>query len=119
MRVAVGAKMVSGPGDITVMEHEDVEVTCLFMGSPQPTVSWYKAGIDLQLDKTYEIETKLDITTLHIKDAKVEDTAEYTLKLRNDSGEDTYSVNVIVTGNCRVRFLYVTELVFTGLAPVS
>ena len=90
--------MVSGPEDITAPEGTDVEITCMTMGMPRPTSTWYRAGTAIEIDKTYQLDTTADSTTLLIKEAQLDHTDTYTLKLENPAGEDSYTVNVTVTG---------------------
>jgi len=90
--------VVSGPDNITVPEGTDVEITCMTMGMPQPTASWFKAGTAIEIGKTYQIDTTTDSATLVIKEAQLEHSDTYTLKLENPAGEDSYNVKVTVTG---------------------
>lgn len=90
--------MVSGPDDITVPEGTDVEITCMTMGTPQPTSTWYRAGTAIEMGKTFQIDTTTDSSTLLIKEAQLDHSDTYTLKLENPAGEDSYTVNVTVTG---------------------
>ena len=55
----------SSPMEVAVLEHEDVTLTCIISGSPEPLVSWEREGADLPVmsrTRTESLESR-DATT--------------------------------------------------------
>ena len=91
--------MRSGPKGISVTEGESIEISCSISGIPSPEVTWHRAQRDVtSSEKRYVIDTQNDVTTLKIAKATMQDNAEFTLKLKNCAGSDSFKVKVDVKG---------------------
>lgn len=66
-----------------------------FSGDPTPTIQWVRSGRPLPSgEDRYHVETTGDLTTLMISGVKEDDAGAYTLKLSNELGSDSATVNV-------------------------
>ncbi|NXF12000.1 MYOM3 protein, partial [Smithornis capensis] len=83
-----------------VWERMDVKLVCTVLGSPPPQVTWYKNGvpIDLRLAPAgkYKIKNKFGMLTLHISRCSMEDSAEYSVEVKNQYGEAYSFASVLV-----------------------
>lgn len=63
-----------------------------------PNVEWSHSGMILSSEESerFQIETTEDTTTLTISGIKEKDGGVYTLKLSNELGSDTATVNVSI-----------------------
>uniref|UniRef100_A0A672TVR1 Myomesin 3 n=1 Tax=Strigops habroptila TaxID=2489341 RepID=A0A672TVR1_STRHB len=91
----------------TVWERMEVTLACTVLASPPPQVTWYKNGvrIDPRLAPAgkYKIKNKFGMLTLHISRCSMEDSAEYSVEVKNQYGE-AYSFATVL-----VRKYYGTE----------
>ncbi|NWU82915.1 MYOM3 protein, partial [Onychorhynchus coronatus] len=83
-----------------VWERMDVKLACTVLGSPPPQVTWYKNGvpIDPRLAPAgkYKIKNKFGMLTLHISRCSMEDSAEYSVQVKNQHGEAYSFATVLV-----------------------
>ncbi|NWT00574.1 MYOM3 protein, partial [Mionectes macconnelli] len=83
-----------------VWERMDVKLACTVLGSPSPQVTWYKNGvpIDPRLAPAgkYKIKNKFGMLTLHISRCSMEDSAEYSVQVKNQHGEAYSFATVLV-----------------------
>uniref|UniRef100_A0A8V5GY64 Uncharacterized protein n=1 Tax=Melopsittacus undulatus TaxID=13146 RepID=A0A8V5GY64_MELUD len=84
----------------TVWERMEVTLTCTVLASPPPQVTWYKNGvrIDPRLAPAgkYRIKNKFGMLTLHISRCSMEDSAEYSVEVKNQYGEAYSFATVLV-----------------------
>lgn len=71
-------------------------MACAFSGDPVPDVQWSRSGRILSSEESekLQIENTEDTTTLTICGIKENDAGAYTLKLSNELGYDTATVNI-------------------------
>ncbi|NXL59604.1 MYOM3 protein, partial [Chordeiles acutipennis] len=83
-----------------VWERMDVTLACTVLASPPPQVTWYKNGvrIDPRLAPAgkYKIKNKFGMLTLHISRCSMEDSAEYSVEVKNQYGEAYSFATVLV-----------------------
>ncbi|KFW78187.1 Myomesin-3, partial [Manacus vitellinus] len=83
-----------------VWERMDVKLACTVLGSPPPQVTWFKNGvpIDPRLAPAgkYKIKNKFGMLTLHISRCSMEDSAEYSVEVKNQHGEAYSFATVLV-----------------------
>ncbi|XP_009513437.1 myomesin-3 [Phalacrocorax carbo] len=83
-----------------VWERMEVKLACTVLASPPPQVTWYKNGvpIDLRLAPAgkYRIKNKFGMLTLHISRCSMEDSAEYSVEVKNQYGEAYSFATVLV-----------------------
>lgn len=87
------------PEDISIEAGKVLTVACAFSGDPVPRIEWSRSGRTLpgeQESGRFHIETLDDLTTLIITGVRGEDAGAYTLKLSNDLGSDTATVNISI-----------------------
>ncbi len=108
--VTVPPRVLSGPEPFTVTRGENIEITCNITGIPPPEVMWFSAEQTITPGDRYDIITTTETTTLIIKESVVEDTTEYTLKLENPAGSDTFTVQVTVIGESQLLTIQYYEL---------
>lgn len=67
-----------------------------FSGEPAPSVQWIHSGQSLPPDEgeRHRVENGPDTSVLMISTVKAADAGAYTLKLTNEFGSDTATVNV-------------------------
>lgn len=67
----------------------------LFSGDPTPSVQWVRSGRTLPNgDERFQVENSSDLSTLVISAVKEADAGAYTLRLSNELGSDSATVNV-------------------------
>ncbi|NXT62559.1 MYOM3 protein, partial [Chaetops frenatus] len=83
-----------------VWERMDVTLACTILGSPVPQATWYKNGIPIDLRQApagkYKIKNKFGMLTLHISRCSMEDSAEYSVEVKNQYGEAYSFATVLV-----------------------
>ncbi|NXJ69320.1 MYOM3 protein, partial [Rostratula benghalensis] len=83
-----------------VWERMEVTLTCTVLASPPPQVTWYKNGarIDPRLAPAgkYQIKNQFGMLTLHISRCSMEDSAEYSVEVKNPYGEAYSFATVLV-----------------------
>uniref|UniRef100_A0A8C3GQ20 Myomesin 3 n=1 Tax=Cairina moschata TaxID=8855 RepID=A0A8C3GQ20_CAIMO len=83
-----------------VWERMEVTLACTVLASPPPQVTWYKNGvpIDLRLAPAgkYKIKNKFGMLTLQISRCSMEDSAEYSVEIKNQYGEAYSFATVLV-----------------------
>ncbi|NWW70854.1 MYOM3 protein, partial [Climacteris rufus] len=83
-----------------VWERMDVTLACTVLGSPAPRVTWYKNGIPIDPRRApagkYKIKNKFGMLTLHISRCSMEDSAEYSVEVKNQYGEAYSFATVLV-----------------------
>ncbi|XP_004850644.1 myomesin-3 [Heterocephalus glaber] len=83
-----------------VWEHTTVRLTCTIQGSPPPQVTWYKN--DMRIDPRlfsagkYRITNNYGLLSLEIRRCTMEDSATYTVKVKNAYGQASSFAKVLV-----------------------
>ncbi|NWS28564.1 MYOM3 protein, partial [Polioptila caerulea] len=84
----------------SVWERMDVTLTCTTLGCPVPQATWYKNGIPIDLRQApagkYKMRNKFGMLTLHISRCSMEDSAEYSVEVKNQYGEAYSFATVLV-----------------------
>ncbi|NXN13600.1 MYOM3 protein, partial [Indicator maculatus] len=84
----------------TVWERMEVKLACTVLASPPPQVTWYKNGvrIDPRLAPAgkYRIKNTFGMLTLQISRCSLEDSAEYSVEVKNQYGEAYSFATVLV-----------------------
>ena len=80
------------------MPGETIQITVDVEGVPTPTPTWSTESQQLINDEHHILEQTPTSVTLTIPSADVSDTATITLSVKNETGEDSVSVQVTVTG---------------------
>jgi hypothetical protein len=94
--LAEAPKIVNGPKNFSVTEEETITITCTYRGVPTPTFTWYQGETTIIPTDRFRVEFTAETVTLTIPKSVVEDTAEYTLRLENPVGVDTFKVEVTI-----------------------
>lgn len=81
--------------DTSVPESETASFTCE-LSKPDKKVTWFKNGKEIVPDEHFEVKVEGTLHTLNIKDSLMDDSAEYTVKL----GDDTSKAKLTVQGRC-------------------
>lgn len=92
-------KIEAAPQDISIEPGKVLSVACAFTGEPTPCIEWSHSGKTLSSKEEsgrLQIENFQDVTTLFISAVKETDAGAYTLKLSNEFGSDTTTVNVSI-----------------------
>ncbi|NWR48689.1 MYOM3 protein, partial [Regulus satrapa] len=83
-----------------VWERMDVTLACTALGCPVPQATWYKNGIPIDPRRApagkYKIKNKFGMLTLHISRCSMEDSAEYSVEVKNEYGEAYSFATVLV-----------------------
>ncbi|CAN8010311.1 unnamed protein product, partial [Ixodes pacificus] len=89
-------KIVSPMKEVKVKIGQTLHVEIKFIGAPPPTVSWSVNGKPLISDDRVTISNFDDYTIINTVDTKRSDGGAYTLYLKNDSGEDSGTLPVVI-----------------------
>jgi immunoglobulin I-set domain protein len=92
---AVGFSVFS-PKEIIVRAGEDLKISVPFVGSPAPQVIFGKNGEEIKPDGNAQITVKDGIAELVIPKVKGGDTGMYSCTLKNQLGQETVQMKVIV-----------------------
>lgn len=88
-------KIEALPQNISAELGKPLSVSGVFSGDPTPSVQWICSGRTLLSgDERCRVENTADLTTLIISAVKVADAGAYTLRLSNELGSDTGTVNI-------------------------
>lgn len=83
-----------------VWERMSVTLACTVMGTPRPSVQWFKNGQLIELRTSppgkYRILNEYGMLTLEIRRCSMEDSADYSVVATNDFGQATSFANVVV-----------------------
>lgn len=100
------ARIVSTPTPINTVPGETIQITVDIEGVPTPTPTWSVESRQLITDEHHILEQTPTSVSLTIPSADVSDTATITLTVKNETGEDSVSVEVTVTGGlCFFNYL--------------
>lgn len=83
---------------MSVKAGQTIKLGAKFSGSPPPTVTWSKNGVELAANDRVKIRGNGADTELISLDAEREDTGVYTVTCVNAFGTKTVDVNVTVLG---------------------
>jgi titin len=82
---------------VTVKAGQIVNLEAVFIGEPEPTFVWSSEKVvEIKQDSRFSMSIDVNKCKLVILDTKRSDTGKYVLKLKNESGTDTASCEVIV-----------------------
>lgn len=88
---------LGGVRDITVRAGEDFSIHVPYVGFPKPTAQWFYNDTLLDdSDKRFFYQLTDDSASFVVKNSKRNDTGQYRLQLRNNTGFDTATINVKV-----------------------
>ena len=94
-------------GDVTFTkntpeEGESTTATCRWTGQPEPTVTWYKDGVELVEAEVSGIRIVMDDEDKHselqIEEVELSDTGNYACNVSNDAGSDSQTKRLEVQG---------------------
>lgn len=92
--------------DIKVRVGETIKFEVKIGGEPPPEVTWFHKDKALKSDgKRVKLNTEKTKATIKIENAERADTGKMTLHLKNTSGEESASANVLVVGKCPFEHL--------------
>ncbi|NXX43305.1 MYOM3 protein, partial [Tricholaema leucomelas] len=84
----------------TVWEGMEVTLACTVLGSPPPQVTWYKNGVQIDPHLApagkYKIRNTFGVLTLQISRCSLEDSAEYSVEVKNPHGQARSFATVLV-----------------------
>ena len=84
---------------MTVKAGQTVTVEASFLAEPEPTYSWFtEKMVEIKEDSRFSMSISANKAKLVILDTKRSDTGKYTLKLKNSSGSDSGTCDVVVLG---------------------
>ncbi|XP_059001185.1 hemicentin-1 isoform X2 [Mustela lutreola] len=86
------------PSEVSVLQGENVELTCNANGIPTPLIQWLKDGKPLNKSETERIRVTADGSTLNIYGALPSNVGKYTCVATNPAGEEDriFNLNVYV-----------------------
>lgn len=90
-----------------------------FDGAPDPTPTWtFKEGQALPSELL--VESKPGLTSIFFPSAKRSDSGHFTLKVKNEVGDDEGVFEVVVQGNSRMCLIcFADEDIFSFRSPCS
>lgn len=97
-------KIENLPRDVSTKPGQPLSVAGVFSGDPAPSVQWVRSGQPLpDRDGRCRVETGTDLSTLVISAVKEADGGAYTLRLSNELGSASATVNVHVRSMWRKK----------------
>ncbi|MEQ2173694.1 hypothetical protein GOODEAATRI_000010 [Goodea atripinnis] len=88
-------KIEALPQHVSAEPGKALTVAGMFSGDPPPSVQWVRSGRTLPNgDKRFHVDNAADLSTLMISAVKEDDAGAYTLRLSNELGSDSATVNV-------------------------
>ncbi|VDL60884.1 unnamed protein product, partial [Hymenolepis diminuta] len=91
-----------------IQDGHSVKLTCTADGNPNPTLTWFKDGHQIERGGDYDIQTMLGISSLEIFSCKENHSGKYTCRASNKLGEDETVCKLIVEPNRTKRLLAAT-----------
>ena len=123
LQVTNGPEFLSGLHDQTAIAKESIELTVKVSGTPQPTLTWLKAGKEIKPDdKKYTIVPidKDGNAKLIIKDVNEEDQALYSCVAKNKVGSNQTEGHLKVTAPLKfIQPLQDTDVLNTQNATLT
>jgi len=115
--VETAPKITAPLTEFRVKKGEDVDLRVDFTATPQPTDEWTVNGKVIK--KTKKFAPTLDESSASLTIFKVEDSdvGTYNIRLRNNCGEASADLKVVIMGklNCSI-FLFISS--YFSLAPI-
>ncbi|XP_035995561.1 myosin light chain kinase, smooth muscle-like [Fundulus heteroclitus] len=88
-------KIEALPQHVSAEPGKSLSVAGMFSGDPAPSVQWVRSGRTLPNgDERFHVDNAADLSTLMISAVKEDDAGAYTLRLSNELGSDSATVNV-------------------------
>jgi hypothetical protein len=116
---AVGFSAFS-PREIIVRAGEDLKISVPFVGSPAPQVTFAKGGDDIKPDGNTQVTVKDGVAELFVPKVKGGDSGLYSCTLKNQLGQETVQMKVIVVDKpgliyreIKIRIFYLENFRFT------
>lgn len=78
---------------MSVAQGQTLVVSAITLGSPTPSVSWYRNGEPLRTGGRYTVQAD---GSLEIRDVVADDSGSYAIRAMNSVGVDEETINVIV-----------------------
>ncbi|CAF3575459.1 unnamed protein product [Adineta steineri] len=123
LHVINAPEFISGLKDQTVIEKETIELIIKVSGTPQPTLTWLKAGKEIKIDeKKYSVVPidKDGNAKLIIKDINEEDQALYSCVAKNKVGTNQTDGHLKVTAPLKfIQPLQDTDVLTTQNATLT
>lgn len=85
---------------VEVNEGDSLLLRCLIEGTPEISVSWFKAGGKLRQSNLCSLAFRASMATLKLSKTTTFDRGEYTCKAENRMGSASASCHVMVKGDC-------------------
>lgn len=91
----VPPKIEALPESVSAEPGKSLTVAGVFSGDPAPSVQWVRSNRTLPNgDERYHVENTADLSIFTISAVKEADAGAYTLRLSNEFGSDSATVNV-------------------------
>ena len=88
--------------ELSVVVRQPLRIECLASGTPEPTMTWFKDGFELDFNEARHIRIHPGGHILQIMGATVEDAGKYMCSATNAAGKDTKLFKLDVYGElCR------------------
>ena len=85
-----------GPKEIIIRAGEDLKLSVPFVGSPDPQVTFAKAGDDIKPDGDTQVTVKDGLAELFVPKVQCGDSGLYSCTLKNHLGQETVQMKVVV-----------------------
>uniref|UniRef100_A0A8C7DUK5 Myomesin 3 n=1 Tax=Naja naja TaxID=35670 RepID=A0A8C7DUK5_NAJNA len=90
----------------TVWERMSVTLECTVLANPQPKVTWFKNGVRIDPRVApagkYKMKNEFGMLTLDIRRCSLDDSAEYSVEVKNSYGEANSFATVFVRSKSRL-----------------
>lgn len=96
--IETAPKIIAGPKEYKVKKGEDVTFTVKFSGSPKPSEEWTVNGTVVKPSKRVVQSSDDESASLTIKKIEETDVGNYTIKLKNNVGEASAELTLIIVG---------------------
>ena len=96
--------IVGGPSEVAVISGRPIRLQCNNTGQPRPSIVWIKDNLELEIGGRVFIDPLRG--QLEILNATRSDSGSYICRAINDLGATSYSVKVVVRGQCSLLSLW-------------
>ncbi|XP_019128792.2 striated muscle preferentially expressed protein kinase isoform X2 [Larimichthys crocea] len=93
---AEGPRFEKPPEDTTASSGTEAVLTCIITGSPPPTVTWRKSGVEIQSDAFHVVKAEAEKHSLVIKQMRPSDAGSYRVTAVNPAGRESCSATLFL-----------------------
>lgn len=99
--------------DITVSINDSIELQCVAIGHPNPSITWTKNGAILPSESNFTTDGHSVYSILTVRNVLVDDMGMYICTARNIAGEDrAYSTLLVYSEWYPIIYFHISTIMF-------